>query len=50
MTIKTELIKSSIIDKVCSEMTDFEIDESKVADSKAIEVLAEIQEILKKLL
>ncbi|MBR5156017.1 MAG: hypothetical protein IKW62_06010 [Clostridia bacterium] len=47
MNIKTELIKSSIIDKVCSRITDFEVDESKVADSKAIEVLAEIQKILK---
>ena len=47
MNIKTELIKSSIAEMVCGRITDFDIDESKVADSKATEVLAEIQEILK---
>ena len=47
MNIKTELIKSSIAEMVCGRITDFEIDESKVADSKAIQVLAEIQEVLK---
>ncbi len=47
MNIKTELIKSCIAEMVCGRITDFEIDESKVADSKATEVLAEIQEILK---
>ncbi|MBE7032311.1 MAG: hypothetical protein E7401_05040 [Ruminococcaceae bacterium] len=47
MNIKTELIKSSIAEMVCGRITDFEIDENKVADSKAIQVLSEIQEILK---
>lgn len=47
MTIKTELIKSYIADVVCSQLMDFEIDENKIADTKAIEILGEIQEILK---
>ncbi|MBR5614918.1 MAG: hypothetical protein IKW64_06455 [Clostridia bacterium] len=46
MTIKTELIKSSIAEMVCGRISDFGIDESKVADSRAIQVLAEIQQIL----
>ena len=47
MTIKTELIKSYIADVVCSQLMDFEIDENKIADTKATEILGEIQEILK---
>ena len=47
MNIKTELIKSSIAEMVCGRITDFDIDESKVANSKAIQVLGEIQEVLK---
>ncbi len=47
MTIKTELIKSYIADVVCSQLMDFEIDENKIADTKAVEILGEIQEILK---
>lgn len=46
MTIKTELIKSYIAHSVCSMITDFEIDEEKVADAVAIRMLGEIQEIL----
>ncbi len=46
MTIKTELIKGGICDAVCSKLTDFDIDESKVADTRAIQALGEIQEIL----
>ncbi|MBR2453225.1 MAG: hypothetical protein IKB32_04185 [Clostridia bacterium] len=47
MTIKTELIKSYIADVVCSQLMDFKIDESKIPDTKATEILGEIQEILK---
>ncbi len=47
MNIKTELIKSGIAEMVCGRITDFEIDESKVANSKAIQMLGEIQEVLK---
>lgn len=46
MTIKTELIKGGICDAVYSKLTDFDIDESKVADTRAIQALGEIQEIL----
>ena len=47
MSIKTELIKSGIREIICSNISDFEIDESKVADTVAIKVISEIQEILK---
>ena len=47
MTVKTELIKSYIAHSVCSMVTDFEIDEEKIADTMAIRMLGEIQEILK---
>ena len=46
MTIKTELIKGGICDAVCNRLTDFDIDESKVADTRAIQALGEIQDIL----
>ena len=46
MTIKTELIKGYIADSICSQITDFDIDENQVADTRAIQALAEIQEIL----
>ena len=47
MTIKTDLIKGHICDIIRSELVDFEIDEEKIVNSKAIEILTEIQEILK---
>ncbi|MBQ2932527.1 MAG: hypothetical protein IJE62_06795 [Clostridia bacterium] len=47
MNIKTELIKSYIAEVVCSNISDFEIDESKVADTTAVKVLGEIQQVLK---
>ncbi len=46
MNIKTELIKSYIAEVVCSNISDFEIDESKVADTTAVKVLSEIQQVL----
>ena len=46
MKIKTELIKGYIASAVCSQLTDFEIDEDKVADSRATLILGEVQKIL----
>ncbi|MBQ7097334.1 MAG: hypothetical protein IJN96_04580 [Clostridia bacterium] len=46
MKIKTELIKGYIADAVCSQLTDFEIDEDKVADSRATLILDAVREIL----
>ncbi len=48
MTIKTELVKSYIKDMICCQISDFEIDEEKIADTMAIQALGEIQEILKR--
>ena len=48
MKIKTELIKGYIADAVCSQLTDFEIDEDKVADSRATLILEAVREILLK--
>ncbi len=47
MTIKTDIIKGHICDIIRSELVDFEIDEENIVNSKAIEILTEIQEILK---
>ena len=46
MKIKTELLKGYIADAVCSQLTDFEIDEDKVADSRATLILDAVREIL----
>lgn len=46
MKIKTELIKGYIADAVCSQLTDFEIDEDKVADSRATLILDAVRQIL----
>lgn len=46
MKIKTELIKGYIADAVCSQLTDFEIDKDKVADSRATLILDAVREIL----
>ena len=47
MNIKTEIIKSYISDMICNSMSDFDIDADEIANSKAIEMLEEIQQILK---
>ena len=47
MNIKTEIIKSYISDMICNSISDFDIDADKIANSKAIEMLEEIQQILK---
>ncbi len=46
MKIKTELIKSYIADTICNSIMDFDIDEDKAADTTAIKVLGEIQQVL----
>ena len=48
MNIKTELIKSYIAYEICRGITDFDIDENKVADTVATKVLGEIQQVLHK--
>jgi len=47
MNIKLELLKSNIKDYIDNNLQDFEIDASEIADSKAINVLAEIQNIIR---
>ena len=46
MKIKTELIKDYIADAICNQLTDFEIDEDKIADSRATLILDAAREIL----
>ena len=46
MKIKTELIKGYIADTICSQLTDFEIDEDMIADSRAILILDAVRNIL----
>lgn len=48
MNIKTELIKSYIAEIICRGITDFDIDEYKIADTTATKVLGEIQQVLHK--
>ena len=45
MDIKVELLKREIIRKVNEELDDFEIDATQVADTTAIKMLREIQQI-----
>lgn len=47
MTIKTELIKNYILEGIFDRVMDFVIDENKIPDTEAVEILGEIQEILK---
>ena len=47
MNIKLELLKSYIKDYIDNNLQDFEIDASEIADSKAINILAEIQNIIR---
>lgn len=46
MKIKTELIKGYIAEMVCSQISDFEIDEEEIADTRATCALKEIQKVL----
>ena len=47
MNIKTELLRNSLAEFVKSEMEDFEIDASQIADTTATQMLSEIQTVIK---
>lgn len=47
MKIKAELLKTYISDFINSRIEDFEIDADDIANTVAIKILAEIQEIIK---
>lgn len=47
MEIKVELLKDYITDIIQSKLEDFEIDASLIADTTAIQMLAEIQKVIK---
>ena len=46
MTIKTELLKRHLSDYLSSMIENFEIDESKIAESTAILMIGEIQKVI----
>lgn len=46
MTIKTELLKRYIYDYITNYISDFEIDENKIAETTSIKILKEIQNII----
>ena len=47
MEIKLDLLKNHIYDYIDCRINDFEIDASKIADTTAITILSEIQEVVK---
>ncbi len=47
MKIKTELLKGFIMDFIDNRIDDFEIDADLITNTVAINVLAEIQEVIK---
>lgn len=47
MNIKLELLKIYISDVINSNLEDFEIDASQIADTTAIQMIGEIQKIIK---
>lgn len=47
MNIKIQLLKKHIADFIDNNLDDFEIDASKIADTVAINMLSEIQNIIK---
>ena len=47
MNIKTELLKRHITDYINTQIKDFEIDADEIADTTAIKIQAEIQDILR---
>ena len=47
MNIKTELLKKYIADYVCEKIEDFEIDGNEIADTTAVKMINEIQDIMK---
>ena len=46
MHIKLELLKNHISDFINSQIENFEIDASQIADSVAIQILSEIQKVI----
>ena len=47
MNIKVELLRNYISDLINNKIEGFEIDASQIADSKAIQMLSEIQRVIK---
>ena len=47
MNIKLELLKSCISDFINSNLENFEIDASKICDTTAVQMLSEIQNVIK---
>ena len=47
MNLKLELLKGYISDYINSNLEDFEMDASKIADTVAINMLCEIQDIIR---
>ncbi len=47
MNIKVELLKNYISDFINFKIEDFEIDASQIADTTAIQMLSEIQKVIK---
>ena len=47
MNIKVELLKNHITDFIKFKIEDFEIDASQIADTTAIQMLFEIQKVIK---
>ena len=47
MNIKIELLRGYISDFINSNLEDFEIDASKIADTTAIQMLREIQKVIR---
>ena len=47
MDIKVELLKNHITDFIKFKIEDFEIDASQIADTTAIQMLSEIQKVIK---
>ena len=46
MDIKLELLRGYVADFVKNHIADFEVDADKIADSRAIQALSEIQEVI----
>lgn len=47
MTIKTEILKKHISDYIIFHINDFEIDADEIVNTVAIEILQQIQDIIK---
>lgn len=47
MNIKVELLRNYISDFINNKIEEFEIDASQIADSTAIQILSEIQKVIK---